>query len=170
MTIHSLVDQYRFTRSEFRRSMAGITDEDARRRFGPINSISWMICHMADHERSFWLERAQGIGDIAPELDDWGGSGKPATTPPLEAAWTAWDAVVARVDPYFDTLGPDRIGDHLVVAGARLPESIGTMLLRGIYHYWFHTGEASAVRQLLGHADLPDFVGAIGREAPYRPD
>ena len=27
------------------------------------------------------------------------------------------------------------------------------------YHYWFHIGEAHAVRQMLGHVDLPDFVG-----------
>jgi hypothetical protein len=44
------------------------------------------------------------------------------------------------------------------------------MLLRMIGHYWFHTGEAHAVRQLLGHPNLPDFVGDIGREAPYRPE
>jgi hypothetical protein len=33
------------------------------------------------------------------------------------------------------------------------------MLLRVTYHYWFHTGEAHAVRQQLGHPDLPQFVG-----------
>ena len=170
MTTHPLIDQYRFTRSEFRRSLAGVNDDDARHRFGPINSISWMICHMAAHERSFWLVRAQGIERVAPELEEWGANGKPATTPPLAAAWEAWDAVIAAVDPYFDTLSAGRVGEHLVVGGRSHPESIGTMLLRGIYHYWFHTGEASAVRQLLGHTGLPDFVGAIGRDAPYRPD
>lgn len=36
------------------------------------------------------------------------------------------------------------------------------MLLRTIYHYWFHTGEAAAVRQLLGHSSLPEFVGPMG--------
>jgi hypothetical protein len=39
-----------------------------------------------------------------------------------------------------------------------------------IGHYWFHTGESQAVRQLLGHLNLSDFVGDIGREAPYRPE
>ena len=33
------------------------------------------------------------------------------------------------------------------------------MLLRNVYHYWFHTGEAHAVRQSLGHQGLPEFVG-----------
>jgi hypothetical protein len=36
---------------------------------------------------------------------------------------------------------------------------VGTLLLRNIYHYWFHLGEAHAIRQLLGHTDLPEFVG-----------
>jgi hypothetical protein len=44
------------------------------------------------------------------------------------------------------------------------------MLLRVTGHYWFHTGESQAIRQLLGHPNLPDFVGDIGREAPYRPE
>jgi hypothetical protein len=33
------------------------------------------------------------------------------------------------------------------------------MLLRTTYHYFFHTGEAHAIRQQLGHPDLPYFVG-----------
>lgn len=36
------------------------------------------------------------------------------------------------------------------------------------YHYWSHIGEASAVRQILGHPDLPQFVGPIEDMAPYR--
>ena len=35
------------------------------------------------------------------------------------------------------------------------------------YHYWFHLGEAYAIRQLLGHPDLPEFVGDMS-EALYR--
>ena len=42
------------------------------------------------------------------------------------------------------------------------------MLLRAIYHYWYHTGETGALRQQLGHTDLPQFVGALGTDAPYR--
>ena len=43
------------------------------------------------------------------------------------------------------------------------------MLLRNIYHYWFHMGEAHAIRQLLGHPDLPQFVGDMS-EAVYWPE
>ena len=48
--------------------------------------------------------------------------------------------------------------------------SIGTYLLRNIYHYWYHLGEALAARQVLGHTALPDFVGDIDGLAPYRPE
>jgi hypothetical protein len=42
------------------------------------------------------------------------------------------------------------------------------MLLRNIYHYWFHTGEAHAARQQLGHTELAQFVGGM-ETAVYRP-
>ncbi len=37
------------------------------------------------------------------------------------------------------------------------------------YHYWFHLGESQAVRQLLGHRNLPQFVGDIN-QASYVPE
>jgi hypothetical protein len=43
------------------------------------------------------------------------------------------------------------------------------MLTRNIYHYWFHTGEAHAIRQMLGHGRLPQFVGDMST-AMYRPE
>jgi hypothetical protein len=39
-----------------------------------------------------------------------------------------------------------------------------------IYHYWFHSGEALAIRQMLGQSNLPEFVGNIQTQAPYRPE
>lgn len=36
------------------------------------------------------------------------------------------------------------------------------------YHYWYHTGENMAIRQLLGHARLGVFVGNIDDKASYR--
>ena len=43
------------------------------------------------------------------------------------------------------------------------------MLQRNFYHYWFHIGEAHAIRQMLGHQDLPQFVGDMS-SAVYRPE
>jgi len=36
------------------------------------------------------------------------------------------------------------------------------------YHLLYHLGEAYAIRQILGHTDLRQFVGGIS-EALYRP-
>lgn len=36
------------------------------------------------------------------------------------------------------------------------------------YHYWYHTGEAHAIRDVLGHQGLAEFVGDMS-EAVYRP-
>jgi hypothetical protein len=46
-------------------------------------------------------------------------------------------------------------------------ESIGTMLLRNIYHYWYHTGEAHAIRDTLHHGALPQFVGDMTQGIYY---
>jgi hypothetical protein len=43
------------------------------------------------------------------------------------------------------------------------------LLLRNTYHYWYHTGEAAAIRQMLGHTRLPEYVGDIAK-AQYRPE
>ncbi len=37
-------------------------------------------------------------------------------------------------------------------------------------HYWFHNGEIQAVRQMLGQSSLPEYVGDIEIQAPYRPE
>ena len=57
---HPLVTQLRFARSEFVRCLAGVSAEDAMRRLGPMNCISWMIGHLASQENLFWVYRAQG--------------------------------------------------------------------------------------------------------------
>jgi hypothetical protein len=83
--------------------------------------------------------------------------------------WATWRDVTTAADRYLDTLTIDTLQSHLEWKGEPWRESIGTMLLRNIYHYWFHTGEAHAIRQMLGHTDLPEFVGDIS-EAAYRPE
>lgn len=164
---HPLVTQLRFTRREWLRGLSGVSAEEADRRFPPINAISWMVGHMAWHEQGTWLIRAQRQ-TLVPSLGDAVGHGHAASAPPLAEMWEAWHQVAAASDPYLDALTTDRLLDHLEMDGKRHPENIGTMLQRVIYHYWYHTGEAQAVRQLLGHTGLPDFVGAINDDEQYR--
>jgi hypothetical protein len=166
---HPLVDQLRFARSEFMRGLDGIAPEDARRRLGPMNAISWNIGHLAWQEQRYWLERAQGIV-LLPEVREQFANGAPATTPPLEAALGAWRAICAEADPWLDAVTTATLESHVVIDGAPSEFIFGSLLLRMIGHYWYHTGENAAVRQQLGHRDLPQFVGDIDHEAPYRPD
>jgi uncharacterized damage-inducible protein DinB len=165
---HPLVDQLRFARGEFERCLEGVSDADARRRLEPMNCISWIVGHLANQEHRYWVTLAQGQ-DLAPGLNDLVGYGKPASTPPLDEMRDVWCRVTAAADAYLDTLMPDLLQTHFEWQGQPVGESVGTLLLRNIYHYWFHTGEAHAVRQMLGHTDLPQFVGDMS-QAVYRPE
>lgn len=165
--IHPLVTQLRFARSEFVRCLAGISDEDARHRFLPMNCISWMIGHLATQEQFYWVYLAEGK-IISPNLYELVGNGRPASTPPLADMWQAWQEITVAADGFLDTLTTGQLTEYLVQGETKARETTGTMLQRNIYHYWFHTGEAHAVRQQLGHLDLPQFVGSM-ETAVYLP-
>jgi uncharacterized damage-inducible protein DinB len=81
--------------------------------------------------------------------------------------WVVWKMVTETADPFLDSLQDNQLTEFLQFQGRTARESTGTMLLRNIYHYWFHTGEAHAVRQQLGHGELPQFVGSMAA-AEYR--
>ena len=134
----------------------------------PINSIGWMVGHLANQEHRYWVVFAQGR-EVVPGLRERVGTGQPASTPPLAEMWSAWRTATAAADEFLDTLTIDRLQTFLLRDGQPIDESVGTMLMRVIYHYWFHAGEASAVRQILGHPDLPEFVGDMDA-ATYRPE
>jgi hypothetical protein len=168
VTTHPLVTQLRFARSEFVRGLEVVTDEDGLRRIEPINSIGWIVGHLANQENRYWVRLAQGL-DAAPGLNDRVGTGRPASTPPLAEMWETWRTVTAAADTYLDTLTSPTLTTFLERNGRPITESVGTLLLRNTYHYWFHAGEASAIRQVLGHADLPEFVGDMDLAA-YRPE
>lgn len=168
---HPLIDQLRFTRSEFRRALVGISDEDARRRIMPMNSISWNIGHLAWQEQRYWLMRAQRI-TLLPEINEQFAYGAPASTPALADTWSAWEAITTTADPWLDTLTSAKLVEpqSTTFNGQPFTFTFGSLLQRMLYHYWYHTGENMAIRQMLGHRDLPDFVGNIDAEAPYRPE
>jgi hypothetical protein len=168
MMAHPLVVQLRFARSEFVRCLEGVSDENARRRLEPMNCISWIVGHLADQENRYWVLWAQGQG-IAPGLGERVGWGKPSTTPPLDEMWAVWRNITSSADKFLDSLTTEKLQTHLEWKGEPLRESIGTMLHRNTYHYWYHLGEAHAIRQMLGHTDLPQFVGDMS-EALYRPE
>ena len=161
---HPLVDQLRFARSEWRRGLRGVPEADGSRRLEPMNSIGWIVAHMAWHEQRYWLTRLAGATP-EPVLNEVAASGGPATTPSLKAMLAAWKHVTALADPHLDAL--DEAAVRAGLPGSP-PRMMGNAILRVTYHYWFHTGEILAIRQLLGHPHRPEFVGDIDRRAPYR--
>ena len=165
---HPLVDQLRFARSEFRRGLEVLSEEDATRRLLPMNCISWNIGHLAWQEQRYWLYRAQGQV-LLPGVNDQFAYGAPASTPALADAWAAWEQITKAADQWLDTVTSETLQSHVVIDGEPSPYIFGSLLLRTTYHYWYHTGENMGIRQALGHTALPDFVGDIDGEAPYRP-
>lgn len=166
--VHLLVQQLRFTRSEWLRGFEGVTAEDARRRCEPVNSLGWLMGHLAWHEQLYWLDRAQGIV-LVPEVTKYGYGSEPSC-PPYDEMLAAWHTITGATNAYLDTLTPDILQTYLSANGQPMRENVGTLLLRMIYHYWYHLGESQAVRQMLGHRDLPTYVSGELSKSPYQPE
>jgi hypothetical protein len=132
-----------------------------------MNSIGWIVGHLAWQEQRYFVARPQGRVPV-PELDETVASGGPATTPSLKAMLDAWKLVTASADPWLDSLTTDGLLTPLPPPGFK--RTAGDAIRRCTYHYWFHIGEILAIRQVLGHQRLPEFVGAIEARAPYRPE
>ena len=167
--IHPLVMQLRFARSELLRGLANLSGEDAATRVLPMNCISWNVGHLASQEQRNWLTRMQNRTPM-PELQQDFGYGSPASTPRLVEVLGAWRQITAECDRYLDTLATEGLQQPFMVDGKPTVYSVGTLLLRQIYHYWYHIGENLAIRQMLGHTHLPQFVGNIDDRAPYTPE
>ncbi len=164
---HPLVDQFRFTRGEWKRGLTGVTPEEGSRHFGSMNCISWTVGHLAWHEQRSWLQRPQGKV-LIPELNTLFAYGAPMSTPDLQKMLEAWETVTQAADPYLDGLTTVQLQTEMPLDGKPIGQSVGSLLRRVTYHYWYHIGEIQAVRQMLGHKDLPEYVGDIEIEAPYR--
>ena len=83
--------------------------------------------------------------------------------------WQVWGDITRAADRYLNTVTPEMLRSPLVRQDEQTFEDVGTSLLRNIYHYWFHCGEAHAIRQQLGHPDLPQFVGDMS-EVLHQPE
>lgn len=168
---HPLVLQLRFTRSEFKRALEGVTDVEARRRFLPMNCISWNVGHLAWQEQRYWLYFGQNRL-ILPEINDLFAYGAPASTPLLSDMLEAWQSITVAADPWLDSLTSEMLAQPhpFGKAGQQNYYTFGSLMQRVIYHYWYHTGENMAIRQMLGQGNLPEFVGNIDDEAPYVPE
>jgi uncharacterized damage-inducible protein DinB len=167
--MHPLVDQFRFTRSEWLRGLEGVSEEEGSRHFGAMNCISWTVGHLAWHEQRTFLQRPQDK-IIFPILNELFAYGAPMNTPSLEEMLEIWQTVAEAADLYLDSLTTESLQTDLLLNGKPVGQTRGSALRRITYHYWYHIGEIQAIRQMLGHTNLPEYVGNIETEAPYRPE
>jgi len=164
---HPLVDQFRFTRGEWLRGLEGISEEDAAQHLGPMNCIGWNVGHLAWHEQRTFLWRPNGT-ILFPVLNKLFAYGAPMNTPSFKEMLEMWHTVTHAVDPYLDSLTTEVLQTDLLLERKLVGQSVGSALRRITYHYWYHIGETQAIRQMLGHKNLPEYVGDIEGEAPYR--
>jgi hypothetical protein len=164
---HPLVRQLRFTRGEFARGLRLVSAEDAERRVDGLNSLAWSVGHLAWQEQKYFLHYGQGSMPF-PDIDKAFRSGASATAPSMADVRPTWDAITREADPWLDTLSVDDMRARYTrrdgSAGGRV---IGDLVQRVTYHYWFHIGQNMAVRKLLGHDRLPQFVGDLDGRASY---
>ena len=166
---HPLVDQLRFTRSEWLRGLKGVTEEGAARHFGPMNSIGWIVGHLAWQEQRYLLYRPQGIM-LREDIQKNFTTGGPMSTPSLAETLAAWRSITKASEPFLDQLTTKKLLVDLPLNGKRSGQSQGSAIRRMTYHYWFHIGEILAIRQQLREKGLPEYVGSIEAKAPYRPE
>jgi len=166
---HPLVDQLRFTRSEWLHGLEGVSEADAVQHFGPMNCISWTIGHLAWQEQRYWLIRPQEK-ILYPALNEVYAFGAPMSTPSLKESFDIWCEVTQASEPFLDTLTTQALNTELPLDGKVVGQTVGSAMRRMTYHYWYHIGEIQAIRQMLGHTNLPTYVGDIEGEAPYRPE
>ena len=166
---HPLVDQLRFTRSEWLRGLKGVGEAAGARHFGQMNSIGWIVGHLAWQEQRYLLYRPQGVmlrEDIQRDFT----TGGPMSTPSLAETLAAWRSITKATEPFLDQLTTKKLLVDLPLNGKRSGQTQGSAIRRMTYHYWFHIGEILAIRQQVGGKGLPEYVGSIEAKAPYRPE
>ena len=92
------------------------------------------------------------------------------STPSLKEMLDIWHTITKANDPFLDSLTTEGLLADLLREGKSIGQTVGSAMRRMTYHYWYHTGEIQAIRQMLGHNNLPQYVGEIEEQAPYRPE
>lgn len=153
---HHLVRYTRHVRRELRRAVEGMSLQDLDRRLGNLNSVAWIVGHLAWQEQSYFLT-SRGEPAIA-ELDGYGG-GDPDPAASFVHLFGVWERVTVAADAWLTGLDAAALREHL--QGRRLfeVENIGSLLTRVIGHYYLHIGQITAIRKLLGYP-VPGFVGS----------
>ena len=89
---HPIVEQLRITRSEWLRALAGVKPSDATVHHGAMNSIGWIVGHLAWQEQRYLLLRPQKI-KLRQDIQQAFTTGGPMSTPALKDTLTAWKQI-----------------------------------------------------------------------------
>ena len=141
--MHTLVQMLYLSRKEFERNLVGLTDEDARKCIEPMNCISWIIAHVAWQHQAYFVDWPAGR-QTDPRYTPYG-YGVPPSQPSLEEAMTLWRDACEASGAWLEAATGESLqaeGDLTSPKG----ESWGTLLVRCIFHTWFHLGEINAIR------------------------
>jgi len=101
-TTHPLVLQLKFTRSEFKRGLKGLSEEDASKRLLPMNCISWNVGHLAWQEQKYILYYGQGQMPY-PEIDKVFAYGAPASMPSMRETLILWQKITQSTNAWLET-------------------------------------------------------------------
>src|SRR4029079_18107361 len=99
MDVHPLIDQLRFTRSEFLSGVRGVSADDAKVRLGPMNCLAWNVGHLAWQEQRYFVTVAQARTP-RPDIADRFRVGGPASQPDLDEVLAAWREITAAADEW----------------------------------------------------------------------
>ncbi len=152
--MHLLVEELYLSRREFERNLEGLTDDNARKRIEPMNYISWIIAHVANQHRTFFVDWPASR-ETNPLYKPYG-FGAPPSQPPLEKALTLYRNACKDSDAWLQSATSESL-QKTFACNSLANENAGTLLVRCIFHTWCHIGEISSIRQILGHKP-PQFV------------
>ena len=156
MPIHHLVRVLKNTRAELRRAIDGMSEADLERRVAGINSVAWIVGHLAGQEQGLWLQ-GRGLPAVA-DLSAFGHGAEPAT-PAFGFVFPLWEEITSVTESWLDDLDDDGLRQHLSGDPFFEIENVGSLLTRVIGHYYLHIGQITAIRKVLGYS-VPGFVGS----------
>lgn len=156
---HHLVRKVKHVRQELRRAIEGLSVADMEKRVAGINSVVWIIGHLAWHEQLYWLER-RGLPLVSAQLADYGfGRTVPEHMDTFETLFAQWQKVTESSNDWLESLNTEDLRGHLKGENRSESENIGSKLMRVIGHYYLHIGQITAIRKILGY-NVPPFVGS----------
>ncbi len=155
---HHLVRYIWHVRRELERVLDGISEADLNREVhlnddsGSINSIAWMIGHLAMQEQAYWL-LFTGNELVDKNLKVYGGKVEDAKD--FAELFELWKKITEQSNAWLETATPKDLENTFEKAR----ENTGSLMTRVIGHYYFHIGQIATIRKLLGY-DVPSFVGS----------